>query len=424
MIDLLLVLPAHCESQPSLTLPTLEKYLTIKGFKIVTYALQDNNDILHLVKFLQPRYVGVSVPFTFYAQSAVELIQLIKNNTRVPIVVGGVHVCVCPDEFKEADYVCTGYGEQYLEKLLTGVNPVAGVDMDELPTIFVPNSFDVTPDGQQYIRYLGSRGCVFNCYFCSNKRLSGGRIRYRSIKKVVNDLYHFKKHGVDGVSFCDETFTIDRGRTMELCNSIIDNNVDIRWWCMTRVNLIDDKLIRTMKQAGCIGISFGVETGDEEILRESCKGINLDDVTRAVSICKNNDIGCYGGFILGHPHDTIQSVNKTLNFACDSKLDYASFSSMCPYPGTRVRSIAEMEGGLLTSDWGCYHYRNIVYQPPGLKNIDLLRLRLYCQGRFIRSNKDRFIHNLSNTIKSKGWRIKADMMRKLFYSLSIKYRGG
>lgn len=418
MIDLLLCLPPHHRALQGLTLPTLKQYLESKGFTIWTIEKpQNNEEIIDFVQTYQPRFIGISVPFTFYYPSALKLIGILKLVTDIPIIVGGAHATIRPQDFPTADYICKGYGEQYLYRLLSGQQPTPGLDMDDMPCITSRENIETACNGVRCMRYMSSRGCVFNCSFCPNKLLSGNRIHYRSLEKVIDDLHEFKKQNITKLWFNDETFTLKRERTMNLCEQMINDNLKFSWWCQTRANLIDEELIQTMHKAGCFGISFGVESGDERVLQDCNKGVTLTDILTATKLCREKNVLSYGGFIIGHPGDTMKSVKRSVEFSCESKLDYAGFGLMMPFPGTRVREQALQDGGIVCNDYSKYHVGEILYIPPGLNNVDLKKVLWWSCGKFMNSSIRRLWLNGVGYTRQKGWKPKADFMRRICYGI-------
>jgi len=417
MIDLLLVHPPHKMSISGLTLPTLSEFLISKGFKVVYNEHTFSYDsIVRQVKFFKPRFIGISVPYTFFAPNAIELIGILKKCFDIPVVVGGSHVTICPEDFKDADFVCKGYGERYLLNLLQGVNNGTGINLNDIPTVYSEDNIKTRVNGLRYMRYMSSRGCVFDCSFCSNKLLSNGKVIYRDIDRVVSDFVFYKNiKKVDRIVFNDETFTLNRDRAIRLCEGIKDLN--IHWWCQTRSNLVDDELAGVMKKAGCEGVSFGVESGDERVLMDCSKGVDLESVNNGIDVFHNNDIDVYGGFIIGFPSDTKESINNTLDFAINSELDYAGFGLMMPFPGTKVREQALKDGGFMIDDYGQYFSSRVLYIPSGLAGVDLRRFQLHCQGKFLLSSFNRFYNGSFGSLNQKGWKSKANFVRKLIYGI-------
>lgn len=414
-IDLLLVHPPHPKGMCGLTLPTLQQYLCSKGFSVV--ALERNKTHLDIEKAIteyKPRFVGISVPYSFYAVSALQLLRSLKSKYHIPIIVGGAHVTICPNDFKEADYICIGYGENYLLNLLSSKQPIPGLDMNDLPTI-ICNDKNLLCNGLYYNRYIGSRGCVFNCSFCSNNILSNGRIHHRDVDKVIDDLILLKSKGFNRIVFHDEVFTINKKRVKQLCQGILDNNLDIHWWCQTRANLLDDELASIMSKAGCDGISFGVESGDENVLLSCSKEVELASVILSIKHCHDYNMLAYGGFIIGFPSDTTQTVKNTTNFACSSNLDYAGFGLMMPFPGTKVREQAIVNNEKICPDLSKYYAGQILYIPSGLKNLNLKKLQLSCDGKFIRSSFHRLLLSGIYYFKQGNLKAIADFVRRICY---------
>lgn len=417
MIDLLLVHPYHPKAMYYMTLPSLKQYLESKGFSVVTMEMiNDNHDVLDAIKKHNPRFVGISLPFTLFGPSGQELIKIIKQECDIPIVVGGAHATICPDEFKEADYICHRAGEQYLLNLLSGVDPVPGCDMDDLPWIYIKEG-DVYPDGHVHLRYLSARGCPFNCNFCSIKYLADGRVSFRSVPKVLDDLKKFVDAGMTHMIFCDECFTINRKRTKEMCNGIIESGLDFKWFCVTRANLLSYDLALLMKKAGCWGVGFGIESANPILMERIGKKITLDEMCQGIKSAHKAGLQVYGGFIIGFPEDTLESINMSLRFAIDSGLDFAGFGPLFPFPGTRVRDEAIQHGGYMCDDWSEYHYGSITYIPKSMEGVNLLHTVWHCHGRFMISSLRRFWLSAIKYARQRGWRPKAEFARRIFYGV-------
>jgi len=201
---------------------------------------------------------------------------------------------------------------------------------------------------------------------------------------------------------------------------MISGDMGLHWWCQTRANLIDDELAALMVKAGCEGISFGVESGDEDVLRDSDKAVTLDDIRHGVRVCHNAGLPVYGGFIIGHPSDTVCSVVNSMLFSVSSGLDYAGFGLMMPFPGTRVREQALLDGGIVCDDWARYYAGEVLYVPPGLRGVDVRCLPWRAHGRFLWSSGHRLFLGLQGYCRMSGWRSKADFVRRLCYGLVFR----
>jgi len=281
-------------------------------------------------------------------------------------------------------------------------------------------------NGMKAIPYSSSRGCPYNCGFCSNWILSKHRIRYRSISNTINDLKTLKeKFNTDVFDFRDETFTVDKQRVKDFCKALLCENIKIKWWCQTRANLVDEDTLKLMKSAGCIGISMGIESGDTKVLKKINKGITLKQARHSVNLIKQAGLMSYTGFMLGHPWDDEQSVRNTIDFAEELDADAVGFSITCPYPKTKIREIAEVEGGILTNDYSKYKSNHVVYIPPKLKGHDMKKLKEHAERYFYSRNIKRIYSQFKRMFFQKGWKPKAHFMIllvKSYFPYWIKWK--
>jgi radical SAM superfamily enzyme YgiQ (UPF0313 family) len=146
---------------------------------------------------------------------------------------------------------------------------------------------------------------------------------------LVND------YDVDYLLIKDDNFTWKRSRVEEFCHELIRRHTKLKWHCMGRVNTVDYDLLKLMKKAGLNDIFFGIESGNNEILRKAQKGITIEQARKAVEACDKLNISSYGGFIIGLPGDTRETMEQTIQFAISLPLTLAGFSVMIPYPGTK-----------------------------------------------------------------------------------------
>lgn len=338
-------------------------------------------NIIGIIKNEKPSFVGISC-VTPAMPDALRIAETVKSvDKNIKVILGGPHPSALPEEcisYDNVDLVCFGEGEFTFLELLEGkefggikglcykdggkikINPPRELisDLDSLPW----PAYDLLPVHNYGNPFLGKsiimvtgRGCPYNCLFCSSKTINKQRYRLRSIKNVIEEIeYLYNNHGIRGFLFADDTFTLIPKRTEEFCNEIIKRGLKISWGCDTRVDAVTPELAKLMKKSGCNLVKFGIESGDEKILKVIRKGITLDQVRRAVKIVKSAGIKAHGFFIIGHPYDTEDSIRKTIDFAKSLPLDYAQFSVLTPYPGTDVLDMAKKNEGieLLSHDWG------------------------------------------------------------------------
>tara|TARA_Y100000031_G_scaffold157149_1_gene216771 strand:+ start:1063 stop:2544 length:1482 start_codon:yes stop_codon:yes gene_type:complete len=198
---------------------------------------------------------------------------------------------------------------------------------------------------EKVIVLLISRGCPFDCVFCGSKNMWCRQFRMYSVDyviKLVNQL--IGEYDIDGISFLDDELVTNRKYISQLCNRFISEGISrkIKWSCHSRVSSINLEVLEKMKQAGCILIRFGLESGSENILSYLKKNtVKTTQAYEAISLCKKVGIPCFGSFILGSPDETVDDVLKTIDFIQNSGLSSADIFSLVPYPGTDIYQFAQ-----------------------------------------------------------------------------------
>ncbi|HYS74077.1 MAG TPA: radical SAM protein [Thermoplasmata archaeon] len=269
-------------------------------------------------------------------------------------------------------------------------------DYDRLP---VP-AYDLLPSLDPYfisasackpftIMYA-SKGCPYACSFCTVARTSW---KFRSAESVLGELRYLKDHfHIRTVSFFDETFTMNKKRVRELCAGMQRDALDIRWYCNTRVHLVDPDLLRTMRAAGCSGISFGVESGNQHVLDSVSKQATVEQAAQAIRWAKEAGIKTYCAFILGLPGETWESAMDTIRFAQRTLPNGAQFNVLAPYPGTELYETMRAANRIPELDWRKMHQSNAIVGTDALTPEQLNRLRklaytkLYFSPRWWREN--------------------------------------
>ncbi len=184
-----------------------------------------------------------------------------------------------------------------------------------------------------------SRGCDFCCPFCTSGAYYGRGWRARSPENIVAEVISAKeKYGLDTFMFLADTFNQKSDFVDSLASLIIEKKLNIRWVTNSRVDLVNEKSVRLMKKSGCMLVSLGIESYDKGVLRKSKKYPDPGVINQAIGIFKNNGILTYGYFIMGLEGETKSSMLKTIFRATASKLDFAIFYSLTPYPGTEYFS--------------------------------------------------------------------------------------
>jgi radical SAM superfamily enzyme YgiQ (UPF0313 family) len=343
--------------------------------------------------------------------------QIKKAHPKKIIIVGGVHPTLLPTETLEAcpeiDFVIIGEGEQTIVSLLQALEPkgdfssipgiayrVEGklfenvrsgqqIDLNSLPfpayeLLPIASYHPHPPHGRKlpYAILMTSRGCPYDCIFCS-KPVFGSRFRAENADKVVDDIERLiKDYGIKEIGFFDDVFTLSMPRVASICDGIIKRRLKVNWFCGTRVNLVNADLLRDMKVAGCYSIAYGIESGNPEILAKTCKGVSTNQITEAVSLTQKAGIETIGYFMIGLPNETKQTAQDTIDFAKRLKLDYAQFAITKPFMGSELYRI-HREGGGAEIPWGTSHgtYEFPIFHSNTLPemDIDTLTQRAYRQ---------------------------------------------
>lgn len=182
-----------------------------------------------------------------------------------------------------------------------------------------------------------SRGCPYACIFCSVGRIEGKRVRCRSAQNIVDEVEHLvKKYKSKYIQFRGDAFMANRRIVMELCKELKERNIDIQWGVLARVDQVDLWILKMMKEVGCQDIGFGIESSSQRMLNFLQKGITLDQIKRAVKLCKKVGIRASGCFLIGIPGQTRRDILQDLKFALNLKLDKVCFYVLEGVPGSKL----------------------------------------------------------------------------------------
>jgi radical SAM superfamily enzyme YgiQ (UPF0313 family) len=179
-----------------------------------------------------------------------------------------------------------------------------------------------------------SRGCPAGCTYCIKHVSYQFSTRLRSPKLIMEELWYLKGLGLNNIHMYADLFTVNRDQVVELCNMMIAEKIGIKWTCNSRVDFVDEEMLNLMGKAGCRLISWGIESGNEQILKHARKGAYPDKAERALRWAKQAGIMNWGYFIIGLPGETEETIRQTIDFAKKLPLDIALFHVAAPYPGT------------------------------------------------------------------------------------------
>ncbi len=341
----------------------------VRIFDLTLGKIPFENNMEEIIKF-SPDIVGISC-MTHNYYDALKVAKYLKSKTDVPIVFGGPHPTIMPEDVLKneyVDFVIMGEGEDIFLKLCQRLedkegnkefNEIGGLcfkdnnkiivqpkkqfieNLDEIPFparhLLKLDSYTLVDDyGHKMITIMSSRGCPYGCTYCY-KGLFGRTYRQRSSQNIIDEIkYCIDRFDSKSFYFIDDLFTLNLKRIEELANAIKKENLDIRWQCLARVNNATPQMFKQMKETGCHKVHFGIESGNQNILNKVKKGITLEQVKNAVKYCKDSGIKTKGYFMIGMPGDTIETMQDTLSLARELELDDTMFSITTPFPGTEL----------------------------------------------------------------------------------------
>lgn len=280
--------------------------------------------------------------------------------------------------------------------------PPSNYDSLALPAFdLLPNLdpyFQNTPAGKPFTIIYTSRGCPFKCSFCV---FVGKKWSIKSPEKVIEELCYLKKnYNIKTVSFFDETFTIDRKRVVKICDAIIKEKMNLTWYCNSRVDLVDEELLHIMRQAGCKGISFGIESGNQQVLDSVNKGVRVDQAEKAIKMVKRAGIKCYCSFVFGLPEETEETIKETLDFIKRALPTGAQFNVAVPYPNTQLYELAVEKGWIPRAvNWReLYEFKSMMGN--GYLNSEQIEAARLAAYRTLYTNPRWYLQNIVHVIRN------------------------
>lgn len=404
-LDCLLINPA----EPPATYPPLGIcYLaSVLRQQNISVKILDNpalglttKEMLRNIQQLNPKIVGITVMSSLLPETYKIIQGIRKEIPNVTVVVGGPYITVDPEVIVdlEVKYGFRGDAElafpAFCRAILNGEEPTLdipgilinsnGVVLKSEPALY-PNLNDLPMPAYDLLdltKYRSSEmnyktasmiisrgGCPYTCTFCGN--LMKEKYRRISAEKVVDQIeYLINTYDTQLIEFVDETFTLNRNRTKDLCNEIIKRGIKIRWICLTRVDNLDEELLLLMKKSGCYKIRFGVESGNELVRYKAQKKISNKDFEDMLALCKKIGIKTLCFYIFGFPGETEEQMQQTLDDSFKLPSDTNTYSRMEPIPNSEVFDIAVMQKKIHANIWRDFmkgNSENPIYYPDGVR---------------------------------------------------------
>src|SRR3989304_5119136 len=230
--------------------------------------------------------------------------------------------------------------------------------------------------GRKFLPIMTSRGCPFQCSFCVASQMFGAKFRARSPKNVVDELEWLRdEYEAEGVSFHDDTLTLDRKRILDICDEIIERKIRLAWGCQTRVDQVSREVLSKMRKAGCNEVSFGVESGCQRILDAVHKRVSIQQCENAIKWAKDEGLFVAVSTIVGYPGETKETMKQTLDLIHRIEPDDVWLCLAPPYPGTELRALIESMGWKMSGDWTLYNTMNPIFEIPDLPAEEISKMR-------------------------------------------------
>lgn len=398
---------------------------------------EDSNEIWQEIRDTLNEYtpdiVGITAMTTKFG-SVLKTAEIVKKcNLSYKVIVGGPHPTLLPGQALKSEYIdiiVRGEGERTFINLVNvlenkgTLDKIKGIsykkdgkvyhnpeqefieNLDNIPfpardLLFKQTNYTSEDMGM----IMTSRGCPFSCSYCCH--MWQRKVRNRSIDNIIEEIVFVKdKYKTSQFEFKDDTFTINRERIIWFCNRIIDRKLNINWGCSTRVDLIDEELLRKMKKSGCNLIKIGIETGSEKMLKETNKGINFQQIRNAAKLLNKLKIFWSGYFMIGLPTETEEDIIKTYEFMRELNPYYAGLGVYNPFPKTELFN----EGvrlGLLYPDVELSHFfeinaKNYFFVDRNRRVVNIEKADFDRISNFIVKGFDRHNKQLKNILR-RAW---------------------
>jgi anaerobic magnesium-protoporphyrin IX monomethyl ester cyclase len=338
-----------------------------------------NEELRQEIVDFSPDIVGITT-MTSTLFGSLEAARIAKETSALTVL-GGPHLSIYPKEtlsYPYVDYGINGEGESVMLKLVDALEQKAPIDsiegliykkdnqihvnraaiVDDLDALPFPayhllpmRKYDSIIGKYPVSTMISTRGCPYQCHFCF-KQPSDAKFRFRSAKNVVDEMeYLVREFGVREIMFYDDVMTFRRSYVADICEEILARKLSVAWETPTRIDKVDKALLGLMCKAGCIRLRYGIESGDEQILKLMNKKIDLRQAKEVFRMTKEAGIETFAYFMVGYAHETQASMKNTINFALELNPDLVMFTVTVAYPQTPLYALAQQEGLIKDDYW-------------------------------------------------------------------------
>ncbi len=350
----------------------------------------------------QADVVGITAT-THTVKRAYRIADAIKRRqpyTRV--IMGGSHASALPEEALEhADQVVAGEGDPVIrdivegrktDRVVTGMPP----DLDTLPALDL-SLLAGGPRGNGSKRLsiapiMASRGCPYDCVFCSVTRMFGRRYRVRAPELVLEEVRRRYREGFRQAFFYDDNFAANRRKTKQFLRMLIDEDLDFRWSSQFSMQAADDpELLELLRRAKCHTLFIGLESVNPQTLRDYRKHQTVKSIAEGMKQIRAAGLKVHGMFVLGGDTDTEETVNHTVDFARRIRCHTAQFSVLFPIPGTQLYQDMQRRRRIFVDDWEAYDGSHVVILPERIRPFRLQKQILRAYKRFFNTSWQRWV---------------------------------
>lgn len=314
-----------------------------------------------------------------------------KIAPKTKIIMGGPHPTYMPEEaLQHADLVVKGEGEEAIIDAVEDINLtgiIQGPSVDDLNKYPIPDLSILTDQDRppRQAPISTSRGCPYDCVFCTVSTTFGRKCRFREPGSVLEEIKMRVSEGYKKLFFYDDNFAISRERTKELLRGIIDKglNKKMSWSAEARTDIAkDDELLGLMSKANCNTMLIGFESINPESLAQYNKKQGLEDIKKCIKKLHDLKIKVHGMFVLGSDSDDSNTPKETVKFCHDMKINSIQFSVLHPLPGSRLYNILDSENRIFTKKWSLYDGSHVVFRPKKMSPIELQEKFIWAWKKF------------------------------------------
>ncbi|MGF3584175.1 MAG: B12-binding domain-containing radical SAM protein [Thermoplasmatota archaeon] len=356
----------------------------LSGILIIAGMLRDRGYSVKVFdeSFKSPKYENIESDYILITSMsatvnrAYEIADFFKEKGK-KVFMGGLHVSFKPEEaLRHCDKVVIGEGENVLSDLMRKnckQNVLNGTPVDDLDSIPMPDYSLVEgmPRDPKIVSVCTSRGCPFNCKFCSLKAMFGRKYRVVSTKRIIEYLSQFKS--LKTLCFDEPNFTADKKRATDILKQMKEHSIFPKYsWPSVSIDVAnDDKLLKMCSEVSNFHFAIGLESINQKALDAYNKKQTPDIIKKNIKKIKDYGIRVFGSFIFGSDHDDKTVFQKTVDFCHEAEIDFPTFSALTPYVGTEVRKEFENDKRIFTDNWDYYDGAHVVFYPKNMTPYEL-----------------------------------------------------